>query len=111
MIDDRRLREMFWLFGRVLPIDESHSAAITAMFGSDGKELIAGVMQMIAEWCRANPEVAEGYFDFIKEAIDYAEKKTDEMPQVDGEGDRLKQLMTIQLGYWTQDKKELKKKK
>lgn len=109
MIDDKRLRESFWLLGRILPIDEQHKAAIEAMFGSNGTELISGIMQMIAELCRQKKEDAEMYFEFIKELIDYSTGKTDTLPEVEYDDTKLKQLMAIQLGYYKEQKEKSKK--
>lgn len=97
MIDDERLRQMFYLFGLTLPLgDEMKNEAFKALFGGDSglREIVPVVLNGICEQMILNKEASEGYLDFMIEAMHYAKCDSDELPTVEGKtADELKIIL------------------
>ncbi len=104
-LDLDRIREMFWLFGFVLPIEgASNKEAIKATFGHALEEFLPDLMIVLAQYCQRNPELFDMYLTFIQEAILYMRKETNKHPEVEMPFEEYRKKMLIQLGR----QKELK---
>lgn len=104
----RRIRECFWLFSNTIPIQEKYRKNLEEVFGKNFSEEIPKVIDIIAKVCIEYPAEFNGYLEFIKESIKYIREQRNELPEIDDDMVKIKQIMDIQLGYWTSDKKEKK---
>lgn len=105
----RKIREAFWLFSNTIPIQEKYKKNLEEIFGKQFSEEIPKVIDLVAKVCLEYPAEFNGYLQFMKQAIAYMENERKELPEVDTDMIKIKQIMDIQLGYWTSDKKEAKK--
>ena len=75
-LDIRKIREMWWLFGFILPIQtDQHKEAIKLALGHGLDEIIPDLMVVISQYAERNPEEFEMYCEFIVEALDYMRNK------------------------------------
>lgn len=94
MINNKRLDDMFFLFGLVLPLgDEQKKTAFEAIVGMKLEEIVPIVLKGISEQIKANPEAGEGYLDFVVQAIQYAKEETDDLPETQYDPEKLKQIL------------------
>jgi len=106
-----RIREMFWLFGFVLPIEGAQNKeAIKATFGHALEEFLPDLMIMLAQYCQRNPELFDMYLTFIQESILYMRNETDKHPEVEVPREEYEKFMMIQLGKYRLFKKGLEEK-
>jgi len=102
-LDIKKIREMFWLFGMILPIEgDENKEVIKATFGHGLEEIIPDIMVLISQYAERNPEEFESYVEFIKEALDYMRGDRTDHPAVEGVSyEEYKTQMAIQLGRYT----------
>jgi len=81
-LDPSRVKEMFWLFSKVLPI-YGEKAKTDKIFGVDFLELVPDLSLTIADLCKKDLDTFDLYLDFILEAIAYMRNETDDLPDVD----------------------------
>lgn len=112
MLDSNRIREMFWLFGLVLPIDSiQNKEAIKVTFGHALEEFLPDLMIVLAQYCQRNPEKFEMYLDFINDAVSYMKSETNKHPEVEMPRDEYEKFMMIQLGRYKEFKQKIIEKK
>jgi len=110
-LDLDRIREMFWLFGFVLPISgDTNKEAIKATFGHALEEFLPDLMIVLAQYCQRNPEEFDMYLTFIQEAILYMRKESNKHPEVETPREEYEKFMMIQLGKYRQFKKQQEEK-
>lgn len=99
----QKIREMWWLFGFILPIQtDQHKEAIKLALGHGLDEIIPDLMVVISQYAERNPEEFEMYCEFIVEALDYMRDKRKKHPALDGtEQEEYQALMDVQLGRFT----------
>jgi len=103
----KRIREMWWLFGMILPIDsESNKEAIKVALGHGLEEIIPDLMIVISQYAERNPEDFEMYCQFVIESIAYMRTETDKHPVIDIPRKEYEQEMLIQLGRFTKSGKK-----
>jgi len=102
-LDIKKIREMFWLFGMVLPLEGAENKeVIKATLGHGLEEIIPDIMVLISQYAERNPEEFESYMEFIKEALDYMRNEREDHPAVEGTTyEDYKQTMLINLGRYT----------
>jgi len=89
-IDPKRVMDMFWLFSKVLPIDEKKA---TVIMGVDFMKLIPDLTLVVGKQASTHPEEFNGFLEFIQQATAYIRNETDEVPNVDqGELDILSKM-------------------
>ncbi len=93
----------------ILPIHNiENKKTINVAIGADIAELIPDIMQVLAQYCMKDLEAFDGYLEFIQESIDYMRGETDKLPDVDYSPEKVKELMSIQLGKYRDYKLEEK---
>ena len=102
-----RIREMWWLFGFVLPInDDSNKEAIKVALGHGLEEILPDIMVIVSQYAERNPEEFESYCEFIVEALAYMREERDKHPATDTPQKEYEELMKIQLGRYTKSEKK-----
>ncbi len=81
-LDPDRVREMFWLFSKVLPMSEEDKPTNKAIFGATASELLPEIAQTVGLQASKNLELLDEYFDFIVDAVKYMRSETDNQPNV-----------------------------
>lgn len=81
-LDPDRVREMFWLFSKVLPMTEDDKGTNKAIFGATATELLPEIAQTIGHSATKNLELLDEYFDFVVQAVKYCRNETDKQPDV-----------------------------
>ena len=105
-LDIKKIREMFWLFGMILPIQDENKEAIKATLGHGLEEVIPDLMIVISQYCERNPEEFESYMQFLIEALAYMRNERKDHPAVEGTTfEDYKESMFIQLGRYTKAEK------
>jgi len=106
-LDIKRIREMFWLFGMILPMEgASNKEAIKATLGHGLEEIIPDVMILLSQYCERNPEEFESYMQFMIEALAYMRDERENHPAIEGTTfEDYKDSMLIQLGRYTKAEK------
>lgn len=97
-LDFQKLDESMWMFGNILPLgSEKKRKELQARLGTTIalETFINVLMKSITELCKEFPAEAEGYLDFIKESIQYAEGERDQPAQVDYDAEEVKRLYQI----------------
>ncbi len=97
MLDDKRVKEMWWLFARILPIDEKAGE----LFGVKFAQVLPETCVTLAHECGRNLETFDMYLIFIEQAIKYMRKETDEQPNIDYNQDELTKQMRESLARKT----------
>ena len=86
MLIPERVEEMFNLFARIMPIKatKAQEKVIEKSFGMTLKDFILTVLVNLGHDCGKpeNQESAEGYFNWISEAILYMKGETDDLPEM-----------------------------
>lgn len=104
-LDLDRIREMFWLFGMVLPINGiQEKEAIKATLGHGIEEFLPDLMILLAGYCQRQPELFDSYLTFIEEAIKYMRKESNKHPKTEYDFEQYRKKMLVNLGR----QKELK---
>jgi len=86
MLNPERVRDMLALFATVLPRtgNSKQNAVLEKRWGMSPDEFIRlSMMQLGEDICKSdeNSEIAEGYFNFISEAILYMKEERDDYPE------------------------------
>ncbi len=89
MLDDKRVREMWWLFARILPIDEKAGE----LFGVKFAQLLPETCTTLGNECAKNLETFDMYLDFIVQSINYMRKETDDQPNIDYNQEEIQKQM------------------
>jgi len=83
-LDSQKVKEMFWLFSKVLPLDESKSKQqINSIFGKEFSNLIPDLALSIGDLGSKNLEILDLYLDFIVDAIQYMRNEKSDLPDMD----------------------------
>ncbi len=86
MLIPERVEDMFNLFGRIFPIKatKAQEKAIEKSFGMSLKEFILAIMINLGHDCAKpeNQDDAEGYLNWISQAILYMQGERDELPDM-----------------------------
>lgn len=86
MLIAERCEEMFNLFARIIPIKatKAQEKVIEKSFGMTLTDFILTVLVNLGHDCGKpeNQESAEGYFDWISQAILYMKGETDDLPEM-----------------------------
>ena len=81
-----RVEDMFNLFAQIFPIKatKAQEKAIQKSFGMTLKEFVEAIFINLGHDCAKpeNQENAEGYFDWISQAILYMKGERDELPDM-----------------------------
>lgn len=95
MIDTKRLDEMFFLFGLILPIDKDNpnTIALETILGAKLEKIVPLVLHGIGDSMKNNLPLAEGFLDFISEAILYIKGDTDDLPQTQYDPEKVKKIL------------------
>jgi len=98
-----RIREMFWLFGAIIPVDSmSNKETIKASFGHGLEEIIPDFMIVLSQFAEKYPEDFEMFMQFFVEALGYMRGDREKHPAIEGmTEDDYRQEMLIQLGRYT----------
>jgi len=94
---ESRVKECFWLFGLILPINAQYKEKMTAAFGEDVAKIIPEILQTIATICNNNPDAFAGYLEFIGQSYDYCRGYSDNLPQVELDGAEYQEFIQKQL--------------
>ena len=97
MLDDKRVHEMWWLFARILPIDEKAGE----LFGVKFAQLLPETCTTLSHECRKNLETFDMYLTFIDQAIKYMRNETNDQPNIDYNQDELTKQMRESLARQT----------
>ncbi len=97
MLDNKRVREMWWLFARILPIDEKAGE----LFGVKFAKILPETCVTIGNESANNLETFDMYLIFIEQAIKYMRKETNEQPQIDYNQDEISKQMRESLARKT----------
>lgn len=97
-LDNNRIDETFWLFGLVMPIpeDDSKKKALEGIVGGKLETVIPQFMKMLGLMIKQNHETAEMWIKFVSESLDYIQKKSDKLPEVDIPQEEINRLIRIQ---------------
>lgn len=105
-LDIKRIREMWWLFGYVLPLDtETHKEAIKLALGHGLEEIIPDLMIVVSQYAERNPEDFEMYCEFVVEALQYMRGETNKHPVTDTPRKEYEREMLFNLGRYTKSEK------
>lgn len=88
MLNSERVQEMMALFATVLPRtgDTKQNAVLEKRFGMSVDEFVRlTLMQLALDIVKTdeNKEIAEGYFNFISDAILYMKEERDDYPEIE----------------------------
>jgi len=107
-LDPKRVSEMFWLFGHVLPIYESHHLKnCETAFGVKFTKMIPDLALSIGSMARNNLEFFDLYLDFILEAVKYMRCETNDQPTIDQNQEELSKVMKQSIEKFNQDAKPI----
>lgn len=103
-----RIREMWWLFGMILPLEgASNKEAIKVALGHGLEEIIPDMMIVISQYAERDPEGFEMFCEFIVEALDYMRGNRNKHPALDNINfEEYVESMQIQLGRYTKAEKK-----
>lgn len=106
-LDIVKIREMFWVFGFILPINtEQDKEAIKVALGHGLDEIIPDVMVVLSQYAERNPEEFEMFCEFIVEALEYMRGTRKKHPPLDNiTQEEYEQEMNVQLGRYTKSEK------
>ncbi|MBA7492254.1 hypothetical protein ES702_02803 [subsurface metagenome] len=93
VLDPDRVREMFWLFSKVLPMGETDEEINKQVFGATVSQLLPEIAQTIGHSATKNLELLNEYFDFIVHAISYCRNEIDSPPPVDCDPEMIMKYM------------------
>jgi hypothetical protein len=96
---------MFWLFSKVLPIDEKQIKNCETVFGADLTKLIPDLSLTLASQCGKYLEDFNGYLEFIKQATAYMRNESNDQPDIDCNPDELRKHMTESLNEFDKNAK------
>lgn len=96
-LDPSRVREMFWLFSKVLPLGQENEEVNKQIFGASVAQILPELAQTIGHQASKNLDLLDEYFDFISQAISYCRLETNEAPEVEYDQDKIKDLMKKQI--------------
>ncbi len=102
-----KIREMWWLFGMILPLEGAQNKeAIKVALGHGLEEIIPDLMVVISQYAERNPEEFEMFCEFIVEALDYMRGERKNHPALDNINyEEYRESMMIQLGRFTKSEK------
>lgn len=103
----KKIREMFWVFGYILPINtEEHKEAIKVALGHGLEEIIPDLMIVLSQYAERSPEDFEMFCEFIVEALAYMRDKRKKHPLLDNiTQEEYQQEMEVQIGRFTKSEK------
>jgi len=107
-LDPKRVREMFWLFSKVLPLDNTGKDHASQIFGIEFTKLIPDLALTMGSQCAKYLEEFNGYCEFIIEAIEYMRNETNEQPNIDYDNEELKKHMIASLTEFDKNATEIK---
>ena len=107
-LDPQRVREMFWLFSKVLPLDNKDKAHASEIFGVKFTELIPDLALTLGSQCSKYLEDFNGYLEFIQQAIEYMRGQTNIQPEIDYDNEELKKHMIASLTEFDKNATEIK---
>lgn len=93
MLDNIRVLEMWWLFARVLPLDEADLKNAGELFGVNFAKLLPETCNTLGNECSKNLESFDMYLTFIIQAINYMRKETNEQPIIDHNQEEIQKQM------------------
>ncbi len=96
-LDPSRVKEMFWLFSKVLPIEKEQIKNCEKVFGTDLTKLIPDLSLTLASQCGKYLEDFNGYLEFIKQATAYMRNESNEQPDIDYDPEELKKHISDQV--------------
>jgi len=82
MLDADRVREMFWLFSKVLPMGKEDEATNKIMFGATVAQILPDLAQTIGLQAAKQLDLLDEYFDFIVAAVKYCRNESNDRPDV-----------------------------
>jgi hypothetical protein len=103
--DPKRIRDMFWLFTKVIPFQQNKASKV---FGIDFIKLIPDLSLVLANQCIKYPEDFNGYLEFIKQATAYLRGETDEYPNVGEVQEVLEKAMNKSIQEFNETAKPIK---
>jgi len=104
-LDPKRIRDMFWLFTKVIPFQQNEASKI---FGIDFVKLIPDLSLVLANQCIKNPDDFNGYLEFIKQATDYIRGDSDEIPNIGESNEILEKVMQQSIKEFQKNAKPIK---
>jgi hypothetical protein len=107
-LDPKRVQEMFWLFSKVLPLDDTGKAQASQIFGVEFTKLIPDLALTLGSECSKYLEEFNGYCEFLIEAISYMRLETNDQPNIDYDNEELKKHMTDSLKDFDKNAREIK---
>ena len=107
-LDPQRVREMFWLFSKVLPLDTKDKAHASEIFGVQFTKLIPDLALTLGSQCSKYLEDFNGYLEFIQQAIEYMRGQTKIQPEIDYDNEELKKHMIASLTEFDKNATEIK---
>jgi len=107
-LDPQRVREMFWLFSKVLPLDNTSKAQASEIFGVSFTKLIPELALTLGSECAKYLEDFNGYCEFIIQAIQYMRNETNTQPEIDFDNEELKKHMKASLEFFDKNAREIK---
>jgi len=107
-LDPNRVREMFWLFSKVLPLGSEDENVNKKIFGISVAGILPDLAQTIGHEATKNLEMLDEYFDFIIDAINYCRNETNDQPVVDYNQDKIIEHMKQELKEFEETAKPVK---
>jgi len=104
-LDPKRVREMFWLFSKVLPMGKEDETTNKAIFGATVSQILPELAQTIGHSATKNLELLDEYFDFIKKGIAYCRNETNDLPEVQYDQEKIFEHMTKELDEFDKNAK------
>lgn len=94
VVNEKRLRECFWMLGLVLPISKEKCQTLSDVLGTDVSKLMPDLLLTIANLCLTDKEALEGFIDFFEESFDYIQEFTNTPPTVDLDSEEYQKFLT-----------------
>jgi len=107
-LDPNRVREMFWLFSKVLPLGNKDKSQASEIFGVSFTKLIPDLALTLGSQCSKYLEDFNGYCEFLIEAIAYMRNETNDQPNIDYDNEELMKHMKASLQEFDKNATEIK---
>lgn len=96
-LDPQRVKEMFWLFSKVLPMGQDDKSKASQIFGVEFTKLIPDLALTLGSQCSKYLDDFNGYLEFIQQATAYMRNESNEQPVIDYNAEKLKEHMKNSL--------------
>lgn len=96
-LDPDRVREMFWLFSKVLPLGSEDENLNKKIFGVSVAGILPDLAITIGHEATKSLEMLDEYFEFVVDAIKYCRKESNDQPVVDFDPNKIMEHMKKEL--------------